>query len=89
MEGTGIASVKPGQIRGNEWPRRYSTGKRKRAVVQMARRYSNPLFTTAAKIAYAVIKCKGYSERGVLFIFLAAPALTFYPATRLGCLSGD
>jgi hypothetical protein len=54
-----------------------------------ARWYSNPLFTTAAKIGYAGTKCKGYSERGVLFVFLAAPALTFYPATRFGCLSDD
>jgi hypothetical protein len=67
----------------------YFTSKRKRAVVQNAGRYSNPLFTTAAKIGYAGIKCKGYSERGVLFIFLAAPALTFYPATHSGCLSDD
>jgi hypothetical protein len=46
-------------------------------------------FTSTANVATAGIKSKGYTERAIVFCFLAAcPALTFYPAPAFGCLTG-
>jgi hypothetical protein len=47
-------------------------------------------YTTVAKIATAGMKCKGYMNRRLLICFLLAHlALTFHPAIRFCCLSGE